>query len=115
MSNNSRKQPKTDLLSVIFDTGKFTFLQIYAIMYCILKTTIIKSEKESAMDYEINEKRLREDLKQYFGTAMVCGYPAAAFELARVECASESELAEIARRAGMDMSKYVNWTEDCNF
>ena len=40
------------------------------------------------MDYE----RLREDLKDYFGTAISCGYPMAVIELSEVESASYDRL-----------------------
>ena len=54
------------------------------------------------MDYE----RLREDLKDYFGTAISCGYPMAVIELSEVESASYDRLQEIAIQNGFDLSNY---------
>ncbi len=51
-----------------------------------------------------NAEQLREALKDYFGTAMCSGNPMAIMELSRVESASESELYDIARRYGFDVS-----------
>ena len=53
------------------------------------------------MDYE----RLREDLKDYFGTAMQF-YPAAVIELYIVESASNEKLIDIANSNGFDLSEY---------
>lgn len=55
------------------------------------------------MDYE----RLREDLKNYFGTAMQF-YPIALIELVEVEQASNEQLEEIAEKNGFDLSDYQN-------
>ena len=53
------------------------------------------------MDYE----RLREDLKDYFGTAMQF-YPAAVMGLMEVEKASDSELEKMAIKCGFNLSDY---------
>jgi len=55
------------------------------------------------MDYE----RLRNDLINYFGTAMSYN-PMAVIELSNVESASNSKLEEIAIRNGFDLSDYQN-------
>ena len=54
------------------------------------------------MDYE----RIREDLKDYFGTAISCGYPMAIMELSEVERASYDRLVQIAIQNGFDLSDY---------
>ena len=55
------------------------------------------------MDYE----RLREDLKDYFGTAMKYN-PMAVIELSEVESATNQKLLEIACKNGFDLSDYEN-------
>lgn len=55
------------------------------------------------MDYE----KLREDLKDYFGTAMSFN-PMAVIELSLVENASYDKLVEIAIQNGFDLSDYEN-------
>ena len=55
------------------------------------------------MDYE----RLREDLIDYFGTAMKYN-PMAVIELSEVQSASNQKLIEIARKNGFDLSDYEN-------
>ena len=55
------------------------------------------------MDYE----QLREDLKDYFGTAIVYN-PVAVMELSEVENASNERLIEIAIQNGFDLSNYEN-------
>lgn len=54
------------------------------------------------MDYE----SLREDLKNYFGTAIYCGNPMAIIELSKVENASCDELILIAIEKGFDIENY---------
>ena len=55
------------------------------------------------MDYE----RLRNDLIDYFGSAMSYN-PMAVIELSNVENASNSKLEEIAIRNGFNLSDYEN-------
>lgn len=61
------------------------------------------------MDYE----SLRQDLMDYYGTAMHSGFPMAVIDLSGVESASDSELIRIAEREGFDLSEYeaddVDW------
>ena len=54
------------------------------------------------------QERLREDVKDYFGTAISCGYPMAIMELSEVESASYDRLQEIAIQNGFDLSNYEN-------
>ena len=56
---------------------------------------------------EIDFERLREDLINYFGTAMSY-YPQAVIELSNVERASDSELISIALKNGFDLEEYTN-------
>ena len=55
------------------------------------------------MDFD----RLREDLKDYFGTAMAYN-PMAVIELSEVERASNEKLIQIAIQNGFDLSDYEN-------
>ena len=55
---------------------------------------------------KIDIDRLREDLEDYFGTAMFSGNPQAMMELEEVRSASDTELVSIARRCGFNINKY---------
>ncbi len=48
--------------------------------------------------------RIRQDLTDYYGTAMFNGNPAAIIDLAKVERASDAELINIARKNGFEVS-----------
>lgn len=54
---------------------------------------------------QIDYDKLREDLIDYFGTAMVYN-PVAVIELSDVENASDYKLEQIAIRNGFDLSDY---------
>ena len=60
---------------------------------------------EEGKDMDI--ERLREDLKDYYGTAIASGFPMAMMHLSEVEHASEEELARKAIHNGMDLNKYL--------
>ena len=53
----------------------------------------------------IDIERLREDLINYFGTAMM-KFPMAMMDLSRVENASDEELIMIAQKCNFNLSKY---------
>lgn len=53
------------------------------------------------MDYD----RLREDLMDYYGTAMTGGMPMAVMDLIKVENASPEELAKLAEELGIDVEE----------
>ena len=55
-------------------------------------------------------EELRAALIDYFGTAMANGNPMAVIELGRAQTATDAELIELARRAGMNIT--VNYFED---
>ena len=59
------------------------------------------------MEYEIDVRRLRKDLKDYYGTAMFSASPLAMMELSKVEHASDREIVEIAQENGVDLSEYI--------
>lgn len=53
----------------------------------------------------IDYKKLREDLIDYFGSAMAL-FPVAIIDVTRVESASNLELLELAKQNGFDLSNY---------
>ncbi len=61
----------------------------------------------SEMEYEIDINRLRRDLMDDYGTAMFSGFPMAVMDLSRVEKMSDREVVELARKKGVDLSKYI--------
>ena len=56
------------------------------------------------MDIDIS--KLRDDLEDYYGTAMFSGMPMAVVELTQAESASPQELVDMAQRAGFDLRDY---------
>ena len=60
--------------------------------------------KENAVKIDVS--RLRDDLEDYYGTAMFSGMPMAVIELSQAETASPQELVDMARRAGFDLGRY---------
>ena len=59
------------------------------------------------MEYEIDVRRLRRDMKDYYGTAMFNGFPMAVMDLSKVERMSDRELVELAQKNGVDLRKYI--------
>lgn len=59
------------------------------------------------MGCEIDAEKLRQDLMDYFGTAMTSGFPMAMMDLSKIERASAQELTDIAAANGIDVRKYV--------
>lgn len=59
------------------------------------------------MNEEIDFEQLRYDLKDYYGTAMVGGFPMVMIDLSEVESASNMELLKMAIKNSMDLSKYI--------
>ena len=59
---------------------------------------------------EIDFDRLREDLIDYFGTAMFNGFPVAVMDVTKVEMASNEQLIQIANQNGFDLNNYVKST-----
>ena len=55
---------------------------------------------------DIDIPRLRDDLEDYYGTAMFSGMPMAVIELSQAETASPQELVDMAQRAGFDLGRY---------
>jgi cyanate lyase len=55
----------------------------------------------------IDGDKLKEDLMDYFGTAMFAASPMAMMELSRVENARGDDLIQIALDNGFDLEKYA--------
>ena len=55
----------------------------------------------------IDVDKLRDYLMDYCGTAVLTGFPAAAFDLVDVQIASGQELCQMAERFGVDLSRFV--------
>ena len=55
---------------------------------------------------DIDVSRLRDDLEDYYGTAMFSGMPMAVVELSQAQTASPQELVDMAQRAGFDLGRY---------
>lgn len=59
----------------------------------------------------LNSDDLRNDLMDYYGSAMASGMPMAVIELGKVSSASDDELEDLARRAGISLSNYEDEDE----
>ena len=59
---------------------------------------------------EIDFERLREDLVDYFGSAMFNGFPMAVVDVTQVEMASNEQLIQIAQSNGFDLNNYTKST-----
>ena len=81
--------------------GKETQSIQYTICMRIIQNEIIMREARK-MDY----RRLQEDLRDYFGSAMLSDFPMTAIEAVSVDRASESELLKLAKHAGLNLRKY---------
>lgn len=55
----------------------------------------------------IDFERLRQDLIDYFGTAMTVGFGAAIIDISKIENASNEELINIAKQNGFNINNYV--------
>lgn len=55
----------------------------------------------------IDFDKLRQDLIDYFGTAMTMGFGAAIIDLSNIENASNEELINIAKQNGFNINNYV--------
>ncbi len=55
---------------------------------------------------------LREDLMDYYGTAMMSGFPMAIMDLSDVENASDLKLIMLAEKAGFDLNNYTDRDEE---
>lgn len=59
------------------------------------------------MEVVIDIERLRNDLIDYFGTAMYSGFGMAVVDVVKVQRASDEEVISIAQQCNFDLNKYV--------
>lgn len=59
------------------------------------------------MEVILDFERLRNDLIDYYGTAMNCGFNIALFDVSKIQTASPEELIEYANKNNIDLSKYI--------
>lgn len=63
---------------------------------------------------EFDIENLRNDLVNYFGTAMTNSFPMAVIDLNRVMSASSEELIKIAKANGFNLNNYIISIEEDN-
>ncbi|MCD8328694.1 MAG: hypothetical protein LUC25_06310 [Ruminococcus sp.] len=56
---------------------------------------------------DINYRKLRRDLEDYYGTAVFNASPLAMFEESKVKRASDRDLIRMAQEAGFDLNDYM--------
>lgn len=54
----------------------------------------------------IDIEQLRRDMETYYGAAMHSGFPMAMIELSKIQRASNEELILLAKKEGVNISKY---------
>lgn len=59
------------------------------------------------MEQKIDIDCLREDLLDYYGTAMFNDFAMAAMNVQFIEMASDQDLVAIAQKEGVDLTKYI--------
>ena len=63
--------------------------------------------KELFVDQKIDIDCLREDIWDYYGTAMFNDFAMAAMNVQFIEIATDQDLIAIARKEGVDLTKYI--------
>lgn len=59
------------------------------------------------MEVELDFERLRNDLMDYYGTAMCSGFGMAVVDLVKIQNASYEKLIEYAQECNIDIEKYI--------
>lgn len=59
------------------------------------------------MEQKIDIDRLREDILDYYGTAMFNDFAMAAMNVQFIEMALDQDLIAIAQKEGVDLTKYI--------
>jgi len=72
-----------------------------------VKNSIFNIGKESLVEQKIDIDRLREDILDYYGTAMFNDFAMAAMNVQFIEMASDQDLIAIAQKEGVDLTKYI--------
>lgn len=63
--------------------------------------------KEQLVEHKIDTDHLREDLLDYYGTAMFNDFAMASMNVQFIEMASDQDLIAIAQMEGVDLTKYI--------
>ena len=71
-----------------------------------MKNSIFNIGKEPLVEQKIDIDRLREDILDYYGTAMFNDFAMAAMNVQFIEMASDQDLIAIAQKEGVDLTKY---------
>ena len=72
-----------------------------------MKNSIFNKGKEPLVEQKIDIDRLREDILDYYGTAMFNDFAMAAMNVQFIEMASDQDLIAIAQKEGVDLTKYI--------
>ena len=72
-----------------------------------MKNSIFNIGKEPLVEQKIDIDRLREDILDYYGTAMFNDFAMAAMNVQFIEMASDQDLISIAQKEGVDLTKYI--------
>lgn len=72
-----------------------------------MKNSIFNIGKGSLVEQKIDIDRLREDILDYYGTAMFNDFAMAAMNVQFIEMASDQDLIAIAQKEGVDLTKYI--------
>lgn len=72
-----------------------------------MKNSIFNIGNESLVEQKIDIDRLREDILDYYGTAMFNDFAMAAMNVQFIEMASDQDLIAIAQKEGVDLTKYI--------
>ena len=67
----------------------------------------IRKYRENLVEQKIDIDRLREDILDYYGTAMFNDFAMAAMNVQFIEMASDQDLIAIAQKEGVDLTKYI--------
>lgn len=59
------------------------------------------------MEVELDFERLRNDLMDYYGTAMCSGFGMAVVDLVKIQNTSYEKLIEYAQECNIDIEKYI--------
>lgn len=59
----------------------------------------------------LNIERIRNDLINYYGTAIFNASPLAIIELSKIEKATDEEIIKIAKKNHVDLNKYAEYNE----
>ena len=72
-----------------------------------VKNSIFNIGKEPLVEQKLDIDRLREDILDYYGTAMFNDFAMAVMNVQFIEMASDQDLIAIAQKEGVDLTKYI--------